>query len=178
MTSFQTMLTAEVPALQRFAMRLARNRDEADDLVQDCLIRALEKHHLFQPGSNLRAWLFTMMSNLFISGKRSAASRMVVPLDPEMEEWAPPSQLDHLRLRELEGALGRLRPEQRAVVMLVGVEGLHYRHAALRLGIPIGTVRSRLARARAALAHALDGIEGIAPAGAGESGGGDVIATA
>lgn len=158
MTHFQDMLIDEVPALQRFALRLTRNREEAEDLVQDCLMRALEKHHLFQPGSNLRAWLFTMMSNLFISGKRSAASRLVVPLDPEMEEQAPPAQLDRLQLRELESALARLRPEQRAVVMLVGVEGMHYRHAAAKLGIPIGTVRSRLARARASLGHALDGV--------------------
>jgi RNA polymerase sigma-70 factor, ECF subfamily len=158
MTSFQDMLVNEVPAMQRFAMRLTRKRDEADDLTQDCLVRALEKRHLFQPGSNLRAWLFTMMSNLFISGKRSAATRLSVPLDPELQEPSPAPQLDHLQLRELEVALAGLRPEQRAVVMLVGVEGLHYRHAADRLGIPIGTVRSRLARARAALAGALDGV--------------------
>lgn len=157
MNGFQGDLMLQLDAARRHAMRLTRHREDAEDLLQDCMMRALEKRHLFQPGTNLRAWLFTMMSNLFINGKRSAASRANAVGDPGIEQTSLPNQEDHLRLRALEHALQELPREQREVVMLVAVEGLPYQQAASRLGIPIGTVRSRLSRARVALAHSLDG---------------------
>lgn len=154
---FGQRLVEERAGLYRYAIRLTRHHHRAEDLVQDCLAHALVKRELYRPGGTLRGWLCTMLLNLFISGRRSAALRQHVALDPADMPGVPPSQLDHLRLRELARALGRLRPEQRAVVLLVGVDGLGYRDAAERLGIPIGTVRSRLARGRSALADALEG---------------------
>jgi RNA polymerase sigma-70 factor, ECF subfamily len=149
---FGRCLVVETAVLYRYALQLTRHHHRAEDLVQDCLARALVKRELYKPGGTMRAWLCTMLRNLFVSSTRSKASRQHVALDPTDMPAAPPAQLDHLRLRELERALGLLRPEQRAVVMLIAVEGLDYRAAAERLGVPIGTVRSRLARGRSALA--------------------------
>jgi RNA polymerase sigma-70 factor, ECF subfamily len=152
---FSRRLLQEQAVLSRYALRLTRDRDQADDLVQDCLARALEKRGLYTADSNLRGWLCTLMRNLFISNRRSEAKRGLVALDETDMPAVRAPQLDHMRLLEMGQALGRLSPEQSAVIMLIGVEGLRYHQAARRLGIPIGTVRSRLARGRVALAGEL-----------------------
>src|SRR5215470_1327388 len=121
MSEFGCLVEQEIPRLRRYARALTRNLDRADDLVQDTLVRAISKSHLWQDGTNLRAWLFTIMHNQHVNSVRRS-------------------------LRELERALGQLPAGQRQVVLLVGLEGMTYDEAAKILHVPIGTVRSRLAR--------------------------------
>ena len=158
MAEFHDMLIAETGRLRRFALSLTRDRDNAEDLTQDCLMRALEKRHLFADGTNLGAWLSTIMYNLFISGKRvrEPCDRAQPIDDMVFMPVAPANQTHYVELKELERALAGLGQDQQDVVRLVAVDGLRYRQAAAQLGIPVGTVRSRLARARAALAYAVD----------------------
>jgi RNA polymerase sigma-70 factor, ECF subfamily len=158
MAEFHELLTAETGRLRRFALRLTRDRDNAEDLTQDCMMRALEKRHLFADGTNLGAWLSTIMYNLFISGKRvREPCDRAQPIDDMISmPVSPANQLFHVELMELEQALAGLGQDQQDVVRLVAVDGLRYRQAAVQLGIPVGTVRSRLARARTALADAVD----------------------
>ena len=158
MTDLQAGIVKEMVPLRRYALSLAQNRDDAEDLVQDCIARALERSHLFTPGTNLRAWLMTILHNQFISGKRRG-HRVTTQLPAEWPEQmmaTPPSQLMGLELRAVGEAFARLPREQRRVILLVCVHGLKYEEAAERLGVAVGTVRSRLSRARAALGVALD----------------------
>jgi RNA polymerase sigma-70 factor (ECF subfamily) len=117
--------------------------------VQDTLERAWNKLHLWRQGSDLRAWLFTIMHNVHVNQVRSRIAGATVPLDEEMAE-APvrPTQSDMLEVRDIDAALSRLPVEQREVLLLVALERMSYDEAARTLGIPIGTVMSRLARAR------------------------------
>lgn len=143
-----------IPALRVFARSLCRNVVEADDLVQETLLRGLEKHHLFQPGTNLRAWLFTIMRNRFYSnrvkiGREPTGSESCV--SGESRSGAQDGQYWHLRLRELERAMQALPVHYRETIMLIGVLGESYQYAAQILGCDIGTVKSRMNRARAAL---------------------------
>ncbi len=158
MTDLQTGIVKEMLPLRRYALSLAQNRDDADDLVQDCIARALERSHLFTPGTNLRAWLMTILHNQFISGKRRGHRVSAqLPTDwPEQSTATPPSQLMGLELRAVGEAFARLPREQRRVILLVCIHGLKYEEAAERLGVAVGTVRSRLSRARAALSVALE----------------------
>jgi RNA polymerase sigma-70 factor (ECF subfamily) len=150
-TGVLTRMEACIPALRRYATSLLRNREEADDLVHDCLVRALDKLHTRRDDADVRAWLFAIMHNLFISQLRRKKSRPASePLD-EMHESAMslrPEQESNLQFRDLVAALNRLPVEQRSVVLLVTVEDLSYAEAASVLGIPVGTVMSRLARGR------------------------------
>jgi RNA polymerase sigma-70 factor, ECF subfamily len=154
----QTGVVNEMVPLRRYALSLAQNRDDAEDLVQDCIARALERSHLFTPGTNLRAWLMTILHNQFISGKRRGHRVSAqLPTDwPEQVMATPPSQLMGLELRAVSEAFSRLPREQRRVILLVCVHGLKYEEAAERLGVAVGTFRSRLSRARAALSTALE----------------------
>jgi RNA polymerase sigma-70 factor (ECF subfamily) len=164
MSEFHSLLEAEIPRLRRYARALVRDADRADDLVQDTLIRALAKQHLWMPGTNLRAWLFTLMHNQHVNNVRRPA-REVVELDADDNSSALIATTDptaSCQLRELEKALGRLRQEEREVILLVGLEGLRYDETAEILGVPIGTVRSRLFRGREALRKLLDMDEAIA----------------
>jgi len=149
-------LLAEIPRLRRYARALTGDTARADDLVQDTLERALVKGRLWRPG-NARAWLLTMMHNLFVNQIRAAdAVDYRAPEDlPEVE--VRPQQQDGIELRELEHALQRLSPEQREVLLLVGLEDLSYDEAARVIGAPIGTVMSRLSRARDRLRQVLAG---------------------
>ena len=158
MADLQAGIVKEMIPLRRYALSLSQNRDDAEDLVQDCVARALERSHLFTPGTNLRAWLMTILHNQFISGKRRG-HRVTAQLPADWPDHAlstPPSQLMGLELRAVGEAFARLPREQRRVILLVCVQGLKYEEAAERLGVAVGTVRSRLSRARAALAVALD----------------------
>ena len=147
-----------IPRLRRYARALTGDRGRADDLVQDTLERALVKFHLWQPGSDLRAWLFTIMHNVFVNQVRSSLNGMTTALD---DETALPSmratQSDRLEVRDLQVALLRVPEEQREVLLLVGLEQMTYEEAAGVLGIPIGTVMSRLSRARERLRALLAG---------------------
>lgn len=158
MSDLQAGIVKEMAPLRRYALSLAQNRDDAEDLVQDCVARALERSHLFTPGTNLRAWLMTILHNQFISGKRRGHRVSAQPPAdwPEQVVTTPPSQLMGLELRAVSEAFARLPREQRRVILLVCVHGLKYEEAAERLGVAVGTVRSRLSRARAALSVALD----------------------
>ena len=157
MSDFHRLLEAEIPKLRRYARALVRDMDRADDLVQDTLTRALTKQHLWAPGSNLRAWLFTLMHNQHVNSVRRPV-REAVELDADNSSMlvATTDPTASCQLRELENALARLRNEEREVILLVGLEGMRYDETAEILGVPIGTVRSRLFRGREALRKLLD----------------------
>ncbi len=147
--SFEADLLVWLPQLRRYARALSGDPAWADDLVQDTLERALNKSRLWRPDSNLRAWLLTLLRNLFIDQLRA---RREVAVDDESAPWqhqaAPAGEVDGLVLRDVQRALYRLPVEQREVLLLVGLEELSYQEAATVLGVPIGTVMSRLSRAR------------------------------
>ena len=136
-----------IPRLRRYARALVSDRAAADDLVQDTLERAWAKFHLYRSGTDLRAWMFTVMHNVHVN--RVRAQR---PTDALTDDVAEPvqraAQGDALMVRDLERALARLPDEQREVLLLVGLEDMSYEEAARTLGIPPGTVMSRLSRAR------------------------------
>jgi len=148
----------EIPRLRRFARAMVRDSALADDLVQECLERALSRLHLWQPGTNLRAWLFTILRNLHINGIRR--QQTFVDIDSEVQAGLggrPGSQVVRLEVRDLRRALERLPREQREVVLLIGLEGISYAEAAGILDVSIGTVKSRLSRGRRALRVLMDG---------------------
>jgi RNA polymerase sigma factor (sigma-70 family) len=146
-----------IPRLRRYARALAGDRAAADDLVQDTLERAWTKLHLYRRGTDLRAWLFTVMHNLYVNQLRAA--RPGALLDEESPELAQPArENDALVLRDLDAAIRRLPVEQREVLLLVALEDMSYEEAARTLEIPIGTVMSRLARAREKLRAMLSGL--------------------
>ncbi len=136
-----------IPRLRRYARALVGDRASADDLVQDTLERAWAKLHLYRRGTDLRAWLFTVMHNVHVNKVR--ATRVTDTLEDELPELAQrASQGDALLVRDLDRAIARLPTEQRAVLLLVTLEEMSYEEVAHALGIPIGTVMSRLSRAR------------------------------
>jgi len=145
-----------IPRLRRYARALVGERASADDLVQDTLERAWSKLHLYRRGTDLRAWLFTVMHNVHVN--RVRAARPTEPLEDEMPELAQrATQGDSLVVRDLERGIAALPLAQREVLLLVALEDLSYNEAARALGIPIGTVMSRLARAREKLRLLLHG---------------------
>jgi RNA polymerase sigma-70 factor (ECF subfamily) len=136
-----------IPRLRRYARALVGDRAGADDLVQDTLERAWSKLHLYRRGTDLRAWLFTVMHNVHVNKLRAA--RPTDPLEEGMAELAQRApQADALLVRDLDRAIARLPADQRAVLLLVTLEEMSYEEVARTLGIPIGTVMSRLSRAR------------------------------
>jgi RNA polymerase sigma-70 factor (ECF subfamily) len=143
-------IVALIPRLRRYARALTGNAEQADDLVQDCLERGLSRFHLWRRGSDLRAWLFTIMHNLHVNNLRRARIRPDAAVLPDWDATGAvlPLQEDIVALRSIIAALGQLPDEQREVILLVGLEEMSYREAAAALGIPIGTVMSRLARGR------------------------------
>jgi RNA polymerase sigma-70 factor (ECF subfamily) len=148
-------LPGQVAALRRYPLALTGSRYEAEDLAQETLARALGGAAGFRRGGNLRAWLFSIMHNAFISGLRGrrTAER---PLDQDpVERSQPPVQLDRLEVRDVLAALRRLPEAQRTAVVLIALEDFSYGEAARVLGIPIGTLMSRLARGREALRRAM-----------------------
>jgi RNA polymerase sigma-70 factor (ECF subfamily) len=158
LSEFHRLIEQQIPRLRRYARALTRNRERADDLVQDTLGRALIKEQFWQPGTNLRAWLFTIMHNQNVNNVRRDV-RESGALDIEGISVALPATTDPTASRqmfELERALAQLPLEQRQVILLVGLEGMSYQDAAGILVIPVGTVRSRLSRGRDALRKLLD----------------------
>src|SRR3954464_3815278 len=152
-TDIHRSIEAQIPRLPRYARALARDVAAADDLVQDCLTRALGKLHLWQEGTDLRAWLFTILHNQYVHQvRRAVRERAAVGLsETEPMLTRAPQQGKRLELRDLERAMAKLPEEQRAVILLVGLEGMRYEEVAQVLGVPVGTIRSRLSRGRASL---------------------------
>jgi len=168
MSDFHDLIEREIPRLRRYARALTRSTDRADDLVQETLLRAVAKAHLWQQGTDIRAWLFTIMHNQYVNMVRRAI-REEATVDIEQLSSSLAATTDPTasrQLRELERALGRLPGEQREVILLVGLEGLSYETAAQILGVPVGTVRSRLSRGRDALRRLMDLPDGSHPASA------------
>jgi len=153
MSDFCRQLEEQIPRLRRYARALTRDSSRADDLVQSCLMRALAKSHLWQPGTDLRAWLFTILHNQHVNDVRRALREgSTIPVeDAAPLMTAPASQDASLQLRDLDRAMAQLAEEQRQVLLLVGLEGMRYDEVARVLQIPVGTVRSRLSRGREAL---------------------------
>ena len=158
-SDFGDQIVEQIPHLRRFARGLVRDAVKADDLVQDTLARALAKSDLYREGTNLRAWLFTILRNLFISEVRryNAGPKLQVVDETMTPPSIPASQTDSLALRELEEGLQRLPEEQRTTLLLIGLEGLTYEEAAIVTDVPTGTVRSRLSRARETLRRYMAG---------------------
>ena len=154
MPTFRQNVEATIPALRRYARALTRDADIADDLVQDTLVRALRSEHLFH-GGDVRSWLYTILTNLNRNRLRSLARRPV--LSPIEDNDAPDLAGPEAGGRDIERALATLVDDQRNALLLVVLEGLSYREVAEVQGVPIGTVMSRLARARVQIKTYLDG---------------------
>jgi RNA polymerase sigma-70 factor (ECF subfamily) len=158
MSEFHRLIEQQIPRLRRYARALTRNRDRADDLVQDTLSRALDKQQFWQPGTNLGAWLLTIMHNQNVNNFRRGV-RESPAVDIEWVSATLPATTDPSASRkmvELDRALARLPLGQRQVILLVGLEGMSYEETSRILGIPVGTVRSRLSRGRDTLRELLD----------------------
>jgi RNA polymerase sigma-70 factor (ECF subfamily) len=150
---FTSELERFIPNLRRYAARLNRDRSAADDLVQDCLVLALTKSHLFRNGSNMRAWLFTLMHNHSVNQIRRSTRREIYA-GHDLGALAPsvaPSQETTVEFNEFAQVFGKLSRDKQQAVWLIGVEGMSYDEAAEKLRVPTGTVRSRLSRTRQAL---------------------------
>src|SRR5436190_12169781 len=136
MNDFARLLEAEIPRLRRYARALTRDVVRADDLVQSCLTRAIAKQHLWQAGTDLRAWLFTILHNQHVNDvRRSAREGNKVELTEAPQLTVQSNAIPSLELRDLETALGKLPPEQREVILLVGLEGLAYEECATILRV-------------------------------------------
>ena len=154
MSTFKQNIEACIPALRRYGRALTRDAETADDLVQDTLVRALRSEHLFH-GGDIRAWRFTNLTNLNRNRLRSLARR---PTTAQLDDDdATDSAGPEAGGRDIERALALLVDDQRQALLLVTLEGLSYREVAEVQGVPIGTVMSRLARARAQVKAYLDG---------------------
>ena len=150
-------LIQHIPRLRRYARALARDTARADDLVQDTLERALAKLDLWHPGSDLRAWLFTVMHNLFVNQLRAPGSQTLCELDEASDIPVSGGQTEALAVRDIHAALAKLPAEQREVMLLIGLEQFAYADAARIIGVPLGTVMSRLSRARERMRQLLEG---------------------
>lgn len=157
-----SILVGQIPYLRRYARGLTRNAADADDLVQSCLIRALTNMHRFEKDTNLRAWLLTILHNIFIDTvrkqrrAREAFEAAGIAADGVIQGA---NQFHHIQVIELEQAIADLPAEQRSTLLLVALEDLTYEEAAKVTGVPVGTVRSRLSRARHTLVKAFDGMD-------------------
>src|ERR1700754_1557036 len=154
-------ILAEIPRLRRYARALLRDRDAADDLVQDCLERALLRIDNWQTGENPRRWLFTIMHHLFVDQMRKTKRRaevVMLTLDDSEALSSPAEQAESLASREIMDALQAISPDRRAALLMVGIEGFSYAEAANMLGVPAGTLMSRIARGREELRGLLDDV--------------------
>jgi RNA polymerase sigma-70 factor, ECF subfamily len=153
MTDIRGLLEPYLPNLWRYAHSLTHDASRADDLVQSCLVRALTNQHLWREGTDLRAWLFTILHNLFISEVRRLAREQkrlaILDMKPAVMPGSDP-ELSY-RVREVQDALRRLPASQSEIILQIALDNVMYENAASNLDIPIGTVRSRLARARESL---------------------------
>jgi len=149
MSNIGDLLTPQIPRLRRYARSLTRDRSRAEDLLQSCLVRALEKEHLWQPGTDLRAWLFTIVHNQHVNDiRRSVREGSPMPIEAVNANLRAGPTVDAcLELSAAEQAIASLPRDQREVIIRAS-EGQHYQEMARALGVPIGTVRSRLLRGR------------------------------
>jgi RNA polymerase sigma-70 factor, ECF subfamily len=147
------LIARQIPQLRRYALALTGSRDRADDLVQDCLERALRKRHLWTRRGSIRSWLLRLLQRSHIDQHRRRPNREVEATMEVIDAATahPPDQERRAECRTIVEALGRLPEEQRAVILLVALEGLAYDEVAEILEVPIGTVRSRLSRGRQSL---------------------------
>ncbi len=161
MKNFSELLIENIPHLRRYARSLTQDRQQSEDLVQDCLDRAWSRMSQWQSGTNLRAWLFTIMHNLHVNDMRSRhrTGDWETYESTDAADHRQPDQEGMLQLRDLETALLSLSFEQREILMLVCVEGMAYEEVSQVLDIPLGTVMSRLHRARESLRKTLRGEE-------------------
>ncbi|RQP17118.1 MAG: RNA polymerase sigma factor [Brucella intermedia] len=159
-STFRQDLIAAIPSLRAFAMSLAQNADKADDLVQETLVKAWDKQASFQPGTNLKAWVFTILRNEFYSQMRKRG-REVQDTDGVFSEQLAvhPSQYGTLDLQDFRAALEQLPDDQREAIILIGASGFAYEEAAEICGCAVGTIKSRVSRARTRLQEILK-IEG------------------
>ncbi len=155
------LLEEQIPALRRYAFALVQDHDAADDLVQECLERALSRWYLRHPEGDLRAWLFAILRNLHINAYRTRKRRGVGTTLDETQSPIGPEQEAGLQARDVLAALDQLPEEQKSLLLLIGVEDLSYEEAARVLAIPVGTVMSRLFRARQRLRTIIE--DGRAP---------------
>lgn len=155
--SFTAQLTGFIPILRGYARSLSLNHADADDLVQETLLRALSNREKFKEGSNLKAWLFTILRNTRLSRFRKTSLEVEDPDGAHAASVAaPPAQETRIQIEEVERALSRLPDDQREAVMLVGASGFSYAEAASITGASIDAIKKRVSRARAALAGALE----------------------
>ena len=154
--AFKSDLVSAIPSLRAFAVSLSQNADKADDLVQETLVKAWDKHESFQPGTNLKAWLFTILRNEFYSQMRKRG-REVQDSDGIMTARLAvhPSQHGQLDLKDFRAALEKLPEDQREAIILIGASGFSYEEAAEICDCAIGTIKSRVSRARTRLQEIL-----------------------
>ncbi len=165
MDDTRRLIVDQIPHLRRYARALLGNADLADDLVQDCLTRAMDRLHLWRPGSNMRTWLFSILHNQHVNAARRRARKPdSTGLEAAHENLhaTQPTQGGAQTIRDLDRALGQLPEDQRQVILLVGLQGLGYAETADVLGVPAGTVMSRLDRGRKRLRELME--NGGAPA--------------
>lgn len=164
--SFKNDLIAQLPAMRAFAVSLCGKPDIADDLVQDALMNAWSKQASFQPGTNIKAWLFTILRNLFYSRMRKRG-REIQDSDGFFTERlsVPPAQIGNLDMQDFKTALAKLPEDQREAIILIGATGLSYEEAAVVCACAVGTIKSRVNRARRRLQELLSvsGAEDFGP---------------
>jgi len=150
MTSRESQIIDHIPHLRRYARALLHDREAADDLVQDCLARAMGRLDQWQPSGTMRSWLFTILHNIHVNQLRKQGRAPDIRSDTDGVEQEPVAG-EHdsgLSVRDMTAALGQLPEEQRSTILLIGLEGLSYAETATVTGVPVGTVMSRLARGR------------------------------
>lgn len=155
MDELKWLIAREIPHLRRFAIGLTQDAALADDLVQDSLERALRKRRQWSRRGSLRSWLFRVLYRIHLDRGRSRWNRLVPASETELGRLSvePPRQVAHVECRDIADALERLPPDQRTALLLIALEGMSYDQAAAVLDIPVGTLRSRLSRARQRLAR-------------------------
>ena len=157
MDDVKWLMAREIPRLRRYARSLTGDSDAADDLVQDCMERAIRKRHLWRRHGSIRSWLYRVLYNVFLNRIQGDRSRRHVPLDRvDGVLTTPARQEQEIHCKDVVAAMQALPDEQRAAMALTAVEGLSYDEAAEILDVPIGTLRSRLFRARDRLRELYD----------------------
>jgi RNA polymerase sigma-70 factor, ECF subfamily len=163
-TDVLRQIETHIPRLRRYARLLAQDPNLADDMVQDCLERACSHAHLYRTDLNLRGWLCTILLNVVRSHARKARHRQWAPMEEHMDRLpCGPRQYDALQIRDLRRAYAKLAEMFQEIIILIVIEGMTYEEAARVLEVPVGTVRSRLSRARGQLKALIDGAEPLVP---------------
>jgi RNA polymerase sigma-70 factor (ECF subfamily) len=156
-----SIMVGQIPYLRRYARALTQNVSDADDLVQNCLVRAIAKMDRFEAGTNLRAWLLAIMHNIFIdSFRKKRRAREVCETTETIQKglFTPANQFRRVQVTDVETALAKLPAAQRSTLLLIALENLTYEEVARITEVPVGTVRSRLSRARHALINMVEGL--------------------